>query len=115
MCICMERRRKRTGDFSNSPLLLYRQQCTYTGKSHEVAATCHTGYTPFVGMTNYRNGPTTDHNGVVSDYDGLVLDRVAHFGNVLRHIRARRLTTMDRSEGVYRHNDIATVALGLGL
>jgi len=31
-------------------------------------------------MTNYRNGPTTDHNGVVFDYNGLVLDRVANFG-----------------------------------
>jgi len=31
-------------------------------------------------MTNYRNGPTTDHSGVVFDYNGLLLDRVAHFG-----------------------------------
>jgi len=34
----------------------------------------------FKGMTNYRNGPTTDHSGVVFDYNGLVLDRVAYFG-----------------------------------
>jgi len=33
-----------------------------------------------LGMTNYRNGPTTDHSGVVFDYSGLVLDRVVHFG-----------------------------------
>jgi len=39
------------------------------------------------GMTNYRNGPQR---------------------------RARRLTTMDRNEGVYCH-DIATVGLWLGL
>jgi len=32
------------------------------------------------GMTNYRNGPTTDHSAVVFDYNGLVLHRVAHFG-----------------------------------
>ena len=31
-------------------------------------------------MTNYRNGPTTDHSAVVIDYNGLVLRRVAHFG-----------------------------------
>ena len=31
-------------------------------------------------MTNYSNGPTTDHCGVVFDYNGLVLDRVAHLG-----------------------------------
>jgi len=32
------------------------------------------------GMTNYRNGPTTDHSGVVFDYNGPGLDRVANFG-----------------------------------
>jgi len=35
-------------------------------------------------MTNYRNGPTTDHNGVVFDYNGLVLDRVTNFGTSYR-------------------------------
>jgi len=30
-------------------------------------------------MTNYSNGPTTDHCGVVFDYNGLVLDRAAPF------------------------------------
>ena len=35
---------------------------------------------PGTGMTNYRNGPTTDHSGVVFDYNELVLDRVAHSG-----------------------------------
>ena len=65
-----------------------------------------------LGMTNYRNGPTTDHSGVVFDYSGLVLDRVVHFGT---SYGISQSPSINRNEGVYRHNGIATVGLGLGL
>jgi len=56
-----------------------------------------------------RKGPTTDHSGRTCFGQG------CPFWDVLRHIRARRLTATDRNEGVYCHNDIATVGLGLEL
>jgi len=49
--------------------------------------------TPYRGMNNNRNGPTTDHGGVVFDYNGLVLDKVAHFGTSY-DIRALALTLL---------------------
>jgi len=62
------------------------------------------------GMTNYRNGPQYAFN-----YNGLVtcFGQGCPFWDVLRHIRAHRLTTMDCNEGVYCHNDIATAGLGV--
>ena len=57
------------------------------------------------GMTNYRNGPqyAFNYNGLVSCFG-----QGCPFWDVLGHIRAHRLTTMDCNEGVYCHNDIAT-------
>jgi len=45
-----------------------------------------------MGMTNYRNGPTTDRSGVVFHYSGLCFGQGCPFWDILRHIRAITLT-----------------------
>jgi len=65
-----------------------------------------------MGMTNYRNGPTTDHNGAVINYNGLVLDRVANFGTSYGMSSSHHIETTDagldglciREMSVYHRN-----------